>query len=126
MGASKSRVHSAEWRLLVAVYGSSCLCCGRPKQRLTKDHVLPSSQGGDGRAGNIQPLCGSCNVRKANTAADYRPDKGKAAALIEALNLTEVPSDAYLRSYVEWLSTRLRAAPDLSSRTRLLRDELEK
>lgn len=124
--ASKAKVHQAEWRLLVATYGSNCLCCGRPKQRLTKDHVHPVCQGGDGRAGNIQPLCGPCNSKKGATVADYRPDKGKAASLIEALELTEAPTDAYLRSYVEWLSAKLREAPSLAARTRLLRAELEK
>lgn len=126
MGAPKARVHSAEWRLLVAVYGSSCLCCGRPKVRLTKDHVLPRSQGGDGRAGNVQPLCDVCNSKKGDRGSDYRPDKGKAAALVEALNLTEVPSDAYLRNYVEWLVEKLKAAPDLASKTQVLRAELAK
>ena len=66
-----------EWQAIVEFYDSKCLCCGVPASetafgRLTKDHVVPLSQGGSDFASNLQPLCKSCNSRKGTREIDYR------------------------------------------------------
>lgn len=65
-----------EWNQLVAHYGEKCLCCGRSDLPLTADHIVPVVRGGSSNIDNIQPLCLSCNVKKATKTIDYRPDSG--------------------------------------------------
>jgi len=63
-----------EWQELKAFYNYKCLCCGRqePEIKLTRDHVLPLTQGGSDSIDNIQPLCARCNSKKTNKHIDYR------------------------------------------------------
>lgn len=63
-----------EWKELVEKYGHACLCCGRkePEIKLTVDHVVPLSLGGNNTIGNIQPLCQQCNSGKKDKVIDYR------------------------------------------------------
>lgn len=37
---------------------------------MTKDHIKPLSKGGKNYAGNVQPMCATCNNRKADTWID--------------------------------------------------------
>lgn len=60
-----------EWTRLCNKYNNRCLCCGK-KKKLTIDHVVPLSLGGDNTINNIQPLCLSCNSRKGANIIDYR------------------------------------------------------
>jgi 5-methylcytosine-specific restriction endonuclease McrA len=53
----------AEWLALVERFEGRCAGCGA-SERLTRDHVVPLSRGGDDGIANIQPLCLSCNSRK--------------------------------------------------------------
>lgn len=64
-----------EWELLKAHYDFTCLCCGvkEPLIRLTRDHIVPLTQGGSDWITNIQPLCHTCNSSKNNKTIDYRP-----------------------------------------------------
>ena len=57
-------------------YDNCCLRCGKIGLRLTVDHIIPLSRGGDDVASNIQPLCQSCNSTKGARHIDYRPDAG--------------------------------------------------
>lgn len=52
-----------EWERLKALAKYRCVKC-RKKKRLTRDHIIPLSKGGDDTITNIQPLCHSCNCRK--------------------------------------------------------------
>jgi 5-methylcytosine-specific restriction endonuclease McrA len=63
-----------EWTALKALYDHRCLCCGRrePEIRLEPDHVIPLVKHGPNLIGNIQPLCKTCNRRKAAKTTDYR------------------------------------------------------
>ncbi len=63
-----------EWQELKAFYNYRCLCCGRqePEIKLTRDHVIPLTQGGSDSIDNIQPLCAHCNSKKTNKHIDYR------------------------------------------------------
>ena len=52
-----------EWRALKEKHNQCCVGCGAEK-RLTKDHIVPLSEGGTDYITNIQPMCRSCNSRK--------------------------------------------------------------
>jgi 5-methylcytosine-specific restriction endonuclease McrA len=54
-----------------------CLCCELTESdgiKLTKDHVVPLSKGGDNWITNLQPLCERCNNEKADEIIDYRAE----------------------------------------------------
>lgn len=53
-------------------YGDRCLCCGASGVKLTLDHVVPISKGGENSINNAQLLCGSCNSKKGTKTIDYR------------------------------------------------------
>lgn len=60
-----------EWLELCSKYGNKCLCCGE-KKPLTRDHVIPLTDGGLNIIDNIQPLCKTCNSRKGTKTIDFR------------------------------------------------------
>jgi 5-methylcytosine-specific restriction endonuclease McrA len=64
----------AEWEALKAYYNYTCLRCGKrePEVSLTRDHVVPLSQGGSDWITNLQPLCPICNSTKNDKMIDYR------------------------------------------------------
>lgn len=51
--------------------GFNCLVCNS-EERLTCDHIIPESRGGQTVEDNIQTLCKSCNSKKGVTTVDYR------------------------------------------------------
>lgn len=62
------------FRRLCAAYGNRCMMCGRDGVRLTRDHIIPRSAGGENSLWNIGALCLECNLGKANSIIpDYRP-----------------------------------------------------
>ena len=61
-----------EWQELLALHGSRCVLCGST-DRITRDHIIPLSQGGTDLIGNIQPLCFSCNARKRDLPLSETP-----------------------------------------------------
>lgn len=66
-----------EWEEVKRLCGYRCLRCDRAEgsdfeSRLTRDHVIALSRGGDNWITNIQPLCRPCNNWKANRRIDYR------------------------------------------------------
>ena len=63
-----------EWQELKAFYNFTCLRCGKqePGIKLTRDHVIPLTQGGSDSIDNVQPLCARCNSKKNNKHIDYR------------------------------------------------------
>lgn len=67
-------VTAHEWEELKRFYNYTCLCCKRrePEIKLTQDHVIPVSMGGEHSIKNLQPLCGSCNSKKSKKHIDYR------------------------------------------------------
>ena len=64
----------AEWEAVKEFYAHMCLCCKQqePFIKLTEDHIIPLSLGGNNDIENIQPLCHSCNSRKHTKSTDYR------------------------------------------------------
>lgn len=61
---------------LIEKFGELCMCCGST-EKVSIDHVIPISKGGSKSIENIQLLCIPCNVRKLDTATDYRTPKIK-------------------------------------------------
>jgi 5-methylcytosine-specific restriction endonuclease McrA len=53
-------------RALFARDGWSCVYCGASGGRLTLDHVVPRSRGGDSVWENVVTSCAPCNLRKGN------------------------------------------------------------
>lgn len=62
---------ASEWRLLCELHEWRCADCGR-RRPLTKDHVIPVTQGGTDDISNLQPLCRSCNSSKHGRAMEYK------------------------------------------------------
>lgn len=76
--------HTAdEWRAMLDWFGRVCLCCGGTND-LTRDHVVPTTEGGSNWISNLQPLCRSCNTRKQVKTIDYR-DPAHLALFLESL-----------------------------------------
>jgi 5-methylcytosine-specific restriction endonuclease McrA len=63
-----------EWQALKSFFSFTSLCCGNqePEICLTRDHVIPLTQGGTDSIDNIQPLCARCNSKKNSKHIDYR------------------------------------------------------
>lgn len=53
-------------RALFARDGWRCVYCGDVNGRLTLDHVIPRSKGGDSVWENVVTSCAPCNLRKGN------------------------------------------------------------
>src|SRR5713226_4286242 len=53
-------------RALFARDGWRCVYCGSTGGRLTLDHVIPRSKGGDSTWENVVTSCAPCNLRKGN------------------------------------------------------------
>jgi 5-methylcytosine-specific restriction endonuclease McrA len=53
-------------RALFARDGWRCAYCGSSTSRLTLDHVVPRSRGGDSVWENVVTSCAPCNLRKGN------------------------------------------------------------
>jgi 5-methylcytosine-specific restriction endonuclease McrA len=53
-------------RALFARDGWRCMYCGTTSGRLTLDHVVPRSRGGDSVWENVVTSCAPCNMRKGN------------------------------------------------------------
>lgn len=56
-----------DWKETVIFFGGECAYCGkttRKGERLTRDHLVPVSQGGATTQRNIVPACASCNASK--------------------------------------------------------------
>lgn len=56
-----------EWRETVIFFGGTCCYCGRTMRKgetLTRDHLVPFSEGGKTEQGNVVPACKSCNSSK--------------------------------------------------------------
>ena len=94
-------------RALFARDGWRCVYCGTSSGRLTLDHVIPRSRGGDSVWENVVTSCAPCNLRKGNRLLDEvamalrRPPRPPAPALFIRLAAPSIPSRwrAYLEPY---------------------------
>lgn len=60
-----------EWEEILKSSNYKCLSCNTGNN-ITKDHIIPLSIGGTDFIDNLQPLCRSCNAKKALRYIDYR------------------------------------------------------
>ena len=67
-GALVNDFNVAQWHALVESFGQCCAYCGE-QGKLTLDHVVPLSRGGDHTLTNILPACSTCNSRKRDLTA---------------------------------------------------------
>ena len=84
-------------RALFARDGWRCVYCGTGAGRLTLDHVVPRSRGGDSVWENVVTACAACNLRKADRLLEethmrlLRPPRPPAPVLFISLALHAVP-----------------------------------
>jgi 5-methylcytosine-specific restriction endonuclease McrA len=67
-GAAIKDFTNHDWKTLLRIFNYHCAYCGRSQEevKLTTDHIVPISRGGDHTVTNIVPACGSCNSKKKN------------------------------------------------------------
>jgi 5-methylcytosine-specific restriction endonuclease McrA len=85
-------------RALFARDGWECVYCGVSGVRLTLDHVVPRSRGGDSVWENVVTSCAPCNLRKGNRLLDeasmvlHKAPKPPAPALFIRLASPRIPT----------------------------------
>jgi 5-methylcytosine-specific restriction endonuclease McrA len=84
-------------RVLFARDGHRCVYCGTSGGRLTLDHVVPRSRGGDSTWENVVTACAPCNLVKGDRLPEEarmslsRPPRAPAPVLFIRLALHAVP-----------------------------------
>jgi 5-methylcytosine-specific restriction endonuclease McrA len=84
-------------RALFARDGWRCAYCGTSPGRLTMDHVIPRSRGGESVWENVVTSCGPCNLKKGNRLPNEAkmtlraPPRAPAPALFIFLAAPNVP-----------------------------------
>src|SRR4249920_937596 len=97
-------------RALFARDGWRCVYCGTSGGRLTLDHVVPRSRGGDSVWENVVTACSPCNLKKGNRTLDEarmtlpRTPRPPAPVLFIRLALHRIPEvwRTYLPSLEEF------------------------
>jgi 5-methylcytosine-specific restriction endonuclease McrA len=85
-------------RALFARDGFRCVYCGDSSHRLTLDHVVPRSRGGDSVWENVVTACAPCNLRKGDRLLEEasmtlaRQPKAPAPVLFIRLAAHRVPA----------------------------------
>jgi 5-methylcytosine-specific restriction endonuclease McrA len=62
LGNKSFYISKKEWQNF---YASECFYCKKTKSKMTVEHLIPISRGGDHSIGNLTTLCLSCNSSKA-------------------------------------------------------------
>jgi 5-methylcytosine-specific restriction endonuclease McrA len=71
----RSNFSFEEWLQILDRFEHCCAYCHRSDVKLTMDHVVPVSCGGEHIAENIVPACKSCNSKKGNRPVSIMFDK---------------------------------------------------
>ncbi len=94
-------------KALFARDGWRCVYCGTANGRLTLDHVVPKSRGGDSVWENVVTSCAPCNLRKGNRLLGEagmtltQPPRAPAPVLFVTLAAPRIPDgwQPYLASF---------------------------
>ena len=94
-------------RALFARDGWRCVYCGTTAGRLTLDHVVPRSRGGDSTWENVVTSCAPCNLRKGNRTLREaqmelpHPPRPPAPVLFIQLSTPKIPQrwEQYLAAF---------------------------
>jgi 5-methylcytosine-specific restriction endonuclease McrA len=94
-------------RALFARDGWRCMYCGTSAGRLTLDHVVPRSRGGESSWENVVTSCAPCNLRKGNRLLEeagltlLRAPRAPAPVLFIHLAASKIPDrwQPYLDSF---------------------------
>jgi 5-methylcytosine-specific restriction endonuclease McrA len=84
-------------RALFARDGWRCVYCGTSSGRLTLDHVIPRSKGGESIWENVVTACAPCNLRKGDRLLEdsglhlKRPPRPPAPVLFIHLSTPTIP-----------------------------------
>ena len=84
-------------RALFARDGWRCQYCGTESGKLTLDHVVPRSRGGESSWENVVTSCAPCNLRKGNRMLEevgmrlHAPPRAPAPALFVTLAAPRIP-----------------------------------
>lgn len=63
-GAAVSDLTTQQWQAIKAMFDHRCVYCGKQPVRLTQDHIVPLSKGGNHTVSNVVPACKPCNSKK--------------------------------------------------------------
>lgn len=66
MKKSDDKITFDQWENIKTLAGNRCHYCKKEFKKLTMDHVIPLSRGGEHNPSNIVPACQSCNASKSN------------------------------------------------------------
>ena len=94
-------------RALIARDGWRCVYCGTANGRLTLDHVVPRSRGGDSVWENVVTSCAPCNLRKGDRLLEettmqlLTPPRAPAPVLFIHLAAPKIPTgwEPYLSQF---------------------------
>jgi 5-methylcytosine-specific restriction endonuclease McrA len=94
-------------RALFARDGWRCQYCGTDGGKLTLDHVLPRSRGGESVWENVVTSCAPCNLRKGNRTVEEAgmrlpyPPRAPAPSLFVTLSAPRIPAGwhSYLAAF---------------------------
>jgi 5-methylcytosine-specific restriction endonuclease McrA len=73
MKGIEAKLTQEDWNTLLEAFENKCFICRReePEIKLTKDHILPISKGGDDSFENIMVICNFCNSRKGTKGGEW-------------------------------------------------------
>jgi 5-methylcytosine-specific restriction endonuclease McrA len=64
ISATEIKITKTQWQQIVEDHGGKCFYCGLGFLKMSIDHVVPLSKGGEHSVENVVPACRSCNSRK--------------------------------------------------------------
>lgn len=108
-----SGVTEYDWLAILARFEHRCGWCRKHSSevRLEMDHIVPLCRGGTHQPHNVQPLCKTCNNRKArrptwflSTGEAY--DEGDVVALLRKVVQEQVPIEAIVSLNWSYLNDR--------------------
>ena len=80
----KADLTKEEWFRILAAYDDRCVYCDKPA-RLSMDHVIPVSKGGNHSIDNVVPACMPCNLRKKNHEVEDWVERSHVAKFSDVL-----------------------------------------